>query len=261
MMKHVRDRPRWRGLLLALVLMLLAGCGRDVLYAHLDEQQANEVVAALLNGGVDAEKRPAERGDDWQVLLDRRDLPAAVGLLRDAGLPRQSTANVGQLFKKDGFVSSPTEDKARYIFAKEQELDNTLRKIDGVVDAEVHLAIPDKDPISDKPPLGSASVVIIARPNAGVESHDAEIKSVVKNGVEGLDDAARVTVQFFSRMPMEPPATNLPAASHASVFAGGMRGDVGSLILIAFAVLIVVLAAALLWRNRQSLTGRSRGGS
>jgi type III secretion protein J len=241
---------------LVCLLALLAGCSRDVLYAKLDEQQANEVVAALINAGIDAQKRPAERGEGWQVVLDRHDMPAAVAVLRDAGLPHQGIGNIAQMYKKDGFVSSPTEDKQRFIYAREQQLGNTLRQFDGVVDAYVYLSIPDKNPIDDKPVSGSASVVIIARPNAGIESRAPDIKAAVMTGTEGLTDPSRVTVQFFQRTPSEVPAT----AARTGAIAGGMRGDVASLLLIGLAALAVLLAGLLLWRNRGALLGRpSRG--
>lgn len=249
---HRSPSRLWRLAVLLLVWALLAGCARDVLYSKLDEQQANEVVAALLNHGIDAGKQPAERGDGWQVVLDRRDMPAAVAVLNDAGLPRQSTDSVGQLFKKDGFVSSPTEDKQRFIYAREQLLAGALRKLDGVVDASVSLSIPDKDPIADKPPVGSAAVMIIARPNAGIESRAPDIKSIVMNGTDGLTDPSRVTVQFFQRTPTEV----APTATRSGVLAGSMRGDMASLLLIGFAVLALFLAGLLLWRNRHALLGR-----
>ncbi|GLQ87838.1 type III secretion system inner membrane ring lipoprotein SctJ [Dyella flagellata] len=232
---------------LVLALGLLVGCSREVLYNKLDEQQANEVIAALLNNGIDADKRPAERGDGWQVVLDRHDMPAAVAVLRDQGLPHQSIDNIGQVFKKDGFVSSPLEDKQRFIYAREQQLGHTLRQFDGVVDAYVYLSIPDKSPIDDKPPGGSASVVIITRPNAGIEGRAPDIKAAVMNGTEGLTDASRVTVQFFQRTP-----TELPQAASNT---GLLRSELTSLAMIGLAVLVLLLAGVVLWRNRGALLG------
>jgi type III secretion protein J len=63
-------------------------------------------------------------------------------------------------------------------------------------------------------------------------------------------------VQFFQRTPSEVPAT----AARTGAIAGGMRGDVASLLLIGLAALAVLLAGLLLWRNRGALLGRpSRG--
>ncbi|RUL79055.1 type III secretion system inner membrane ring lipoprotein SctJ [Dyella choica] len=245
--------PKWttqkagRVVALMFALGLLAGCSREVLYNKLDEQQANEVIAALLNNGIDADKRAAERGEGWQVVLDRHDMPAAVAVLRDQGLPHQSIDSIGQVFKKDGFVSSPLEDKQRFIYAREQQLGHTLRQFDGVVDAYVYLSIPDKSPIEDKPPSGSASVVVITRPNAGIEGRAPDIKSAVMNGTEGLTDASRVTVQFFQRAPTELPQ----AAANSSL----LRSDVTSLAMIGLAALVLLLAGVLLWRNRGAFMG------
>ena len=252
MAKRLMSGTVWRLAVLILAIGLLAGCSRDALYAHLDEQQANDVVAALLNNGIDAEKvQTSERSSDWQVLIDRRDMPAAVAVLHEAGLPHQSTDNYAQMFKKEGLVSSPLEDKQRFIYAREQELGHTLRQLDGVVDANVYLSIPDKDPMSDKPLSGSASVIIIARPNAGIETRASDIKAAIMSGTDGLTDPNRVTVQFFPR----PQVDVNPAALRAAQTNPLLRGDATSWLLIGFAALAVLLAATLLWRNRHTLLG------
>ena len=247
-MQRPTIRNIWRVAALMLALGLLVGCSREVLYNKLDEQQANEVVAALLNNGIDADKRPAERGDGWQVVLDRHDMPAAVAVLRDEGLPHQSIDSISQIFKKDGFVSSPQEDKQRFIYAREQQLGNTLRQFDGVVDAYVYLSIPDKSPIDDKPPSGSASVVIITRPNAGIEGRTPDIKAAVMNGTDGLTDPSRITVQFFQRAP-----TGVSPGAVTST--GFLRSDMTSRAMMGCAVLVLLLAGVLLWRNRGALLG------
>ena len=67
MAKRLMSSLVWRLAVLILTVGLLAGCSRDALYAHLDEQQANDVVAALLNNGIDAEKvQTSERSSDCQ---------------------------------------------------------------------------------------------------------------------------------------------------------------------------------------------------
>src|SRR5699024_5751988 len=141
----------------------------------------------------------------------------------------------------------PREEKHRFIYAREQQLDQTLRQIDGVVDAAVYLSVPDKDPISEKPAVGSASVAIIATPKANIDKQMVDIKSVVMNGTQGLTDPDRVSVTSFVRKPAK-----LPASGSRSAALGGV---VGWGFLIAVAALAVLLAALVLWRNRRTLTG------
>ncbi len=100
----------------------------QTLYSHLDEQQANEVSAALLRANINADKRQADRATDWSVLVAKRDLPSAMAILDATGLPHNVHSSMGEVFKKEGFVASPTEDKARYQFALSEELSSTLQE-------------------------------------------------------------------------------------------------------------------------------------
>ena len=242
---------RWRQATLWMLLaLLLAGCSSSVLYSSLDERQANEVVASLIEHHIDASKQPVKGGDSWQVVLGHgQDMPRAMAVLRNAGLPHKST-DIGAFFEKKGFVSSPIEDKHRFIYAREQQLDHTLRQLDGVVDAYVYLSITDKDPISDKPATGSASVIIIATPNADISSQGIDIKKAVMDGTQGLTDPNRVSVTTFRRTPT--PVT-MPKAQAAA-----FGGVVGWILLIAVAALAVLLAALMLWRNRRTLVTTTR---
>ncbi len=246
-----------RLLVLLLAVTLLAGCGRSVLYSQLDETQANEVLAALIDHNVDARKEADKRGEGWQVLVDRGDMPAAMAVLHNAGLPHSST-DIGAMFEKQGFVSSPLEDKQRYIYARQQQLNQTLRQLDGVVDAYVYLSVPDKNPLSESPVVGSASVILIVAPNADIKSQTTEIKAAVMNGTESLTDPTRVSVTTFRRNPTPVNVSDAQAAAFGA--------DLGPVLLIGLAGLAVLLAVLLLWRNRKSLVGArgargiSRGG-
>lgn len=238
-----------RLLSLLLVMAVLAGCGRSVLYSQLDETQANEVLAALIDHGVDARKEGDKRGEGWQVLVNRGDMPAAMAVLHNAGLPH-SSSDIGAMFEKKGFVSSPLEDKQRYIYARQQQLNQTLRQLDGVVDAYVYLSIPDKNPLSGESAVGSASVILIVSPNADIKAQTTEIKAAVMNGTQSLTDPTRVSVTTFRR---NPTPVNVPDAQTAAIM-----GDLGPVVLVVLAGLAVLLAVLLLWRNRNTLVS-SRG--
>lgn len=256
MIEHGRNSPpvlrMLLGAVLALTVLLLAGCSHETLYAHLDEQQANEVIGALLQDGIDADKQPSEHGDGWEVLVDKRDLPRATALLTAQGLPQQKLTTLCDVFKEQGFVSSPIEDKARYRCALDQDIANTLRKLDGVIDASVQVAIPDKDPLAQSQQSASASVVIVALPNSLVLQRETDVKAIVKDAVDGLTQPDQITVKFAVREPVP----GAQAAGGKPVAISGMRGsDLGPVLLTVIAAMAVLVALLLLWRGRVALRG------
>jgi type III secretion protein J len=183
--------------ILAIIVACLAltACGHETLYAELDEQQANEMLAALVGAGVDAGKVRNEKG--WSIEVGRSDLPEAMRILKAEGLPREHFDSLGQVFRKEGFVSTPLEERARLLYALSQELSHTVSTIDGVVVARVHLAIPERRPLSDEKPLSSAAVFIKYKPGSQVVNKAASIKALIVNSVEGLP-YENVTVTFFA---------------------------------------------------------------
>jgi type III secretion protein J len=180
---------------------LLAGCSKSPLYTDLTETQANEVQAALLSAHIDAQKAAMVKSKGWSISVAHGAIPQAMAVLNAAGLPREPLHTLGDVFPKEGFVSSPLEERARYVFALSQEVEQTLLRLDGVVDARVHIALPERNLLDDKPQSASASVVIIERPGADLESRETDIKAIVTDGIEGLRDVNRVTVKFFVRRP------------------------------------------------------------
>jgi type III secretion protein J len=184
-----------RVIALVALAALLAGCSKVNLYSQLSEQQANEIVALLLASDIDADKEPVDE-ETWAVTTGKADVPRAVNLLRENGLPRETYESFGEVFRKEGFVSSPLEERARFLYALSQELSRTVSTIDGVIVARVHVAVPERDPLSDTARPSSASVFIKHRPDSNVASHVAEIKAFVVNSIEGLP-YDNVTVTLF----------------------------------------------------------------
>ncbi len=122
----------WRVLAALLLTAGLAACSRQVeLMAALPATEANEIIAALQNAGIHADKVAGKEGLA-AVKVAAGDVGRAVDLLRDKGLPRERFAGMGQVFKKEGLISSPLEERARYVYALSQELGATLSQIDGV---------------------------------------------------------------------------------------------------------------------------------
>ena len=198
-----------RILITALLLLTLAGCGYDTLYSDLGERQANDMLALLLREGFDARKVRADTS--WALEIKRAHLPSAVEILNTHGYPRDGYESLGEIFRKEGFVSSPLEERARLVHGLSQELSRTIASIDGVVVSRVHLALPERNPLREERPPASASIFIKHRPGESMTRHTAPIKALVVNSVEGLP-YDNVTVTFFEADPV-PERTVPPAAA------------------------------------------------
>ena len=194
---------RVRRALVLLAALLLSACEAE-LYNNLDQRQANEMVATLQQRGIPAQ-RVAVKGGQYTVVVDKDRFAESITILKDAGLPRQEFQTMGQVFKKDGLVSSPTQERAQMIFALSQELSRTVSEIDGVLSARVHLVLPENDPLRQQLVPSSASVFIRHRSDAPVGNLVPQVKMLVANGVAGLsyDKVSVVLVPVDSQKPSQ----------------------------------------------------------
>lgn len=180
--------------------LLLAGCDKETtLHAGLAERQANLVMAALLDAGIDCHKSPGEEGT-WDVTVVESRFADAVNLLEKAGLPRQPHQGIGEVFKKTGMISSPSEERIRFMDALAQDLAKTISGIDGVVDARVHVVLPENDPFARHALPSSAAVAIRSRWDADLTDVIPSVKGLVKNAIEGLS-AEKIMVTVFRDPP------------------------------------------------------------
>lgn len=168
------------------VVLLLSGCDKETtLHSGLEERQANLVMAALLDADINCRKEPGEEGT-WNVAVSESKFAQAVNLLEAKGLPRRSYQGVGEVFKKTGMISSPSEERIRFMDALAQDLSRTIAGIDGVVDARVHVVLPENDPFARNALPSSAAVAIRSRWDADLTDAIPSVKGLVKNAIEGL---------------------------------------------------------------------------
>ena len=171
---------------LALLAFCLAGCDTETtLHSGLIEQQANLVMAALLDNGISCHKVPGEEGT-WNVMVMESRFADAVNLLGREGLPRRGYQGVGEVFKKSGMISSPSEERIRFMDALSQDISHTIATIDGVIDARVHVVLPENDPFARNALPSSAAVAVRTRWDSDLTDLIPSIKGLVKNSIEGL---------------------------------------------------------------------------
>lgn len=163
----------------------LVGCQTD-LYRHVNERQANEMVATLVHHGIVAERHYQDDGT-VTLTVEKSRFADAIDILREAGLPEQKFASMGEVFKKSGLISSPAQQHARMIYALGQELSHTISDIDGVLSARVQVVLPDNDLLQQNRKPSSASVFIRYNHDFDVKKLTPRIKKLVSDSVSGLD--------------------------------------------------------------------------
>nr|WP_281035121.1 type III secretion inner membrane ring lipoprotein SctJ [Mesorhizobium tamadayense] len=243
-------RSGWRSLTFIVLplLFVLSGCKVD-LYTQLQEREANEMLALLIDNGVDAVRVAAKDGTST-IQVDDKLLAFSINLLNAKGLPRQSFKNLGEIFQGSGLIASPTEERARYVYALSEELSRTISDIDGVFSVRVHVVLPHNDLLRADATPSSASVFIRHDAKANLSVLLPKIKMLVADSIEGLSyEKVEVVLVPVERSVDEqrsvPQTASRPFPAPLLAVVMGVAAAV-------FAVACYLLASLLRHRRRQS---------
>lgn len=233
------------------LLVALSGCKVD-LYTQLQEREANEMLALLIDNGVAATRVAAKDGTST-IQVDEKLLAFSINLLNGKGLPRQSFKNLGEIFDGSGLIASPTEERARYVYALSEELSRTISDIDGVFSVRVHVVLPHTDLLRAGATPSSASVFIRHDAKANLSVLLPKIKMLVADSIEGLSydkvEVVLVPVERFAPEQRSMPATVLAQTSRP--VPAPLLATVIGIAAAVFAVASYLLASALSRRRRQ----------
>ncbi|QFT33944.1 Yop proteins translocation lipoprotein J precursor [Labrenzia sp. THAF82] len=253
-------------LLLLFGCILMAGCRQD-LYTGLSEQEANGMLSVLMANGISVEKR--YNGDDGvSLLVDETDLAPAIGILSENGYPKTARDSIGSVFQKSGIMSSPFEERVRYIHALGEEVSGTLNEIDGVLTARVHIVLPEKPELGEDVVPSSAAVFIKHSKNVDLDFITPQIRRLVSNSIQGVeyDSVTVVLVEAEPPQVISGGRVNIPVAELVPGL-GVRASDVDKFwgVVAVFVTVLVALVAsnisALLafFRVRRTLKAREAG--
>lgn len=231
-------------LTLILPVAFLVGCAKVPLHSNVAEVEANRMLSSLLRADIPARKVAGEEGM-WTVQVAPEEFARADKLLNELGFPTRSYKGIGESFQKSGLVSSPAEERIRFVHALSEELSETLALIDGVISARVHIVIPGNDPYAKEATPASAAVFLKHHPLASLEESITSVKELVVNSIEGLD-LENVSVVLT---PAEPTEDLLPPvkSTHETILGVSVpKSSVASFmrLVIGLGALVVLFAGA-----------------
>ena len=162
--------------------LLLTGC-RVELYSALPEEDANQMLAILMQHNIDADKQPDAGGITLRV--EKSQFINAVELLRLNGFPRRSYVSAQTMFPPNQLVVSPAEEQQKIVFLNEQRIERMLSQMDGVVHANVTIAYGSQN---DDGITGPASVAVFIKysPQVNLEAFRVQISNLVEKSIPGV---------------------------------------------------------------------------
>ncbi|MDD3266731.1 MAG: type III secretion inner membrane ring lipoprotein SctJ [Burkholderiales bacterium] len=184
-------------ILICIIFICNVGCNSNhdfVLGSTLSEQDSNRLILMLSQNGIDAIKQKAKDGT-YSLLIANGNKDEAIKVMLSNGIPSNKFTNLGEMFKKDGFISSPIEEKSRFIYALQQQISDMIMQFNGVVSVNTNVSMPITDDILSNDHMSSAAVLVKYKSGYNMTMYVSKIKRLVTNSVPGLSgDNVEVTM-------------------------------------------------------------------
>lgn len=242
-----------RGLMVALLALLLSGCQKVELYSNLSEREGNEILAVLLSHDIAATKTRTK--EFVTISVPQSEVARAIEILRRQGYPRERFTDLGEIFQKQGLISSPMEERVRYTYGLSQMLAETLTQIDGVLSARVLIVLPEAAVFGQPQAPSSASVFVKYLPGLEIEESIPRIKTLVQNSVDGLS-YDKISVALFPQYDSPRIATLGPPPERAAVIQPWIVALLGLLLILSSGISVYFW-----WRTHSSAGAMKTGGN
>jgi type III secretion protein J len=171
----------------------MAGCASETIVHDIEEREANTIIELLSDNHINATKGTRDTG---RVVLYSIAVPAtkrvqAIKVLNKYDLPRRQDKGYTEVFGEAGLIPSATEEHAKALAALEGEIERQLKLVEGVLDAQVQIVMPDDNALRTTEamvPATTASVILnyLAVDEDRRPISEQEVKDLVAAGVEKL---------------------------------------------------------------------------
>ena len=243
-------------------LLAVSACNTAVAN-DLAEAEANRAVVALEVHGVAAEKeRDPEVEGRFRVNVSRDEAAAAASVLSREALPTSESPGILESLGKGSVVPSRLSEHARLLSGISGELETSLRAVDGVVSARVHVAAPERNLLDgDEAQTKPSASVLMRHRGSTPPIAAAEIQRLVAGAVPGLEaDAVSVVVSpaTASTKPLEKELRRVGPITVTRASLSPLRAVAASAVVLNLALLVAVL---LLWakvRRTEQALGQAR---
>ncbi len=205
-------------LLLCFIIPFLTSCeGSKTIVNGLDEKDANEILVFLSSKGIEAEKVKAESAGggggggavvEWNIVVKSPESAEAMRLLNQQGLPRRKSQNLLGIFSNGGLVPSDLQEKIKYRAALAEQLASTLRKYEGILDADVQVSFPEEDPLNPGKMKGKITASVWIKHSGVLDDPNSHLRTKIQrfvaSSVTGLDPDDVTVIGERSRLSDSP---------------------------------------------------------
>lgn len=258
----------WTLVLLLIPLMILSCSSQRTIVNGLDEKEANEILVFLNGKGIEASKvlnTSAAGGGGggsrvvlWDISVSADRATEAMALLNANGLPRRRGQNLLGIFTGQGLVPTEMEQKIRYQAGLAEQIASVIRKIDGVLEADVQLSFPEEDPLNPTEKKGKVTGSVYVKHSGVLDDPNShlmtKIKRLVASSVPGLnyDDVTIIADRArFSEISPEGQGSIIEEPKeYVSIWSIVLAKDSVNrfrLVFFSFSLLILALVLMLIW--------------
>lgn len=167
-------------------IILLSGCNDEKVLDNLTQEQANQVLSVLQQHNISAHKN-GNLKSGYAITVSPTENTAALSIINQYQLPWSANIQIGHAFPDSSLVSSPGAEQARIRSLQEQRLEQSLRIIDHIVNARVHISYPyNANDLVTRQSTSHIGILISYRGEIDKNIFISQIKNFIKNSIDDV---------------------------------------------------------------------------